>query len=889
MSAPLASLLSQNDALIRSPDLSNGFQIVRQRARVYLDRIAGWAEGQRFRFGYDKPFAVGAVGGTGRLEMTPNSDLDIVLLFPGKVRRDLANNAFYRELRRQTVDTRQFELAHGFSLTPIVCGLDDAGSMQGKDLNAFLDLHPVYDPEGLTGQLRERIRETCDLFAHFLYLHRKWEGVLRRGAERVEFLDRFNIKAEGLRLFLNGAWTLASRDFRHSSEIFPDLEDKTVLAAHGLLLRIRCWQHLRRGAPSPPDHGGNHAEDVMTFDDFLALDELAGEDADETERFEFAARARELLLRARRQVATFGRAVMEHELRIGRPVKGGSPVRFGRAGMFRVEPAGGGPLERSEAAFDLLLNAQRNGVRVDPDELQGAFHQAGCWLARCPAFGRLLMEETGSLARTFDFMAQIDGAMERLFPGYSKFEASLDERVVAGRGSLQPSPVNRHVLEREDAELQAPVRREVGGTRAVIEREKLRYLESMIAAGQSLSLDALRGPFNVNASDIEPAVVAAGLDNTQLAAVRLAIKTKRLPVTAGDLEARADPALCLMKRVSSGLSGIPLDQYFEGWENECGLPPETLDLTRFLVAQRRAFKDAAKFGSNPDEMVREFAGLCGDAGRLRALYVFTHADSLRMAGDAPEIERWFHTRELFWKALRWFEGGDADAASALLEPQGMDEERLRVLRDFGEDFFSGIYAPQILKFGTHLFKLATGGETKPKTRLYWEGPSPVLAVAARDWRGLAACISGEFFSRGISVRQAHLFSAMMHGLALDFFHIDSAGGRLPKDLEWTVERAILERRHLDREDAGRVPPLEGRIELTEREPGTCVLRFECLRDQPGLVYGLTLRACMDLEADVFSLLSEPAGAGARISLVIRLPAHLSLDQARGIVAGWAAV
>ena len=81
---PLAAyrrLIAENDALIKSPDLDNGRAIVRARTAIYAALIGQWAERQKMGAGYDKPFAVVALGGTGRSEVTPCSDLDIALLF----------------------------------------------------------------------------------------------------------------------------------------------------------------------------------------------------------------------------------------------------------------------------------------------------------------------------------------------------------------------------------------------------------------------------------------------------------------------------------------------------------------------------------------------------------------------------------------------------------------------------------------------------------------------------------------------------------------------------------------------------------------------------------------------------------------------------------------
>ena len=71
---PLAAfrqLIAENDALIRSPQLDNGRAIASARSAIYTGAVRAWAAAQQQAFGYDKPFAVVALGGTGRAEMTP--------------------------------------------------------------------------------------------------------------------------------------------------------------------------------------------------------------------------------------------------------------------------------------------------------------------------------------------------------------------------------------------------------------------------------------------------------------------------------------------------------------------------------------------------------------------------------------------------------------------------------------------------------------------------------------------------------------------------------------------------------------------------------------------------------------------------------------------------
>lgn len=266
----------------------------------------------------------------------------------------------------------------------------------------------------------------------------------------------------------------------------------------------------------------------------------------------------------------------------------------------------------------------------------------------------------------------------------------------------------------------------------------------------------------------DTAVNAALLDSDHLAAVKLAHKTKRLPITRHDRAARDDESRPLHERYTSGFSGIPLAEYFTPYVAECEFMPETVKVAEFLVANRRTFKEYAEAGLNDAQLVEEFARLCGDEQRLRALFAFTCADRAEWESDRSEPVRWWNIRELYAKALEAFRPKQDRAGT--LKAAGYGEDELTILRDFGEDLFSGLYRLHAIRFGAHLVRLAGGGgAVGPKAAIIRDGTSTMLAVATRDYRGLAASISGALWQSQVELWQAHLFSAMNHGLALDLF------------------------------------------------------------------------------------------------------------------------
>jgi len=857
----LRHALAGNDAAVRSGALAAGRAIAADRTAIY-DRVVGeWAARLGRETGHDGSFAVVALGGTGRQEVCPCSDLDYAVLLAGEIE----THPLLAEIQRQTLHSSEFERLHGFEFQPYPFDLESVTAFDDlRQLNSFLDMRAIHDPGGLAPRFRTRIAETFDPFEHFLHLRSFWTSQWELAAAKAERLDHFDIKNEGLRLFLAAVWLLGGKDFRHSHEVYATL-DPRVLEAYALLLRVRQVIHLRclndgKRRTQLPD--GRHAEDVLTFGDFVSFGDMLDETADEARRFGFSNEVRARLLAARRKVAVFAKGVIGQELRIGRAVASNSQHAFGAGGLrSATPPPWATDHDKSRTALALLAAAQRYELPIDPCELQGVFQDAGDWLELVPELGDLFYER-GSLAGSFTFLAQLPGAEERLFPGYGRFEASLDERVMTERKSL----------------------------RGALANAKIHALESWVAEGRKRLDEAVSGTRlkDLDREGVSIIIEAAQLDPDPLVAVKLALKTKRLPLTPEDAAARRDPSLPLLERFASGFSEIPLDAYYRSYVESCGLPQELIGLTEFLIRERRTLKRLAEVGMSDADLVKTLADLCGDEQRLRALFVFTHADRAEWESENQEPARWFSIRELYYKAMLGFRPASASGKS-LLEA-GFSEDDLEVLHGFGSNLVGGAYRRHALRFASRLIRLAADPTyDEPKAAVIRDGGSLILGVASRDFRGLAAIITGSLLTEGIGLTQAHLFSSSRNSLALDFFHLGGHPGpdalaELPAHVEDAIRQRVFHPG--DAAAGGGSSENSGERSLEEWRPGLFCLRFATREQKPvgAIIHALVQTVYRDLRGNVHALKANTARGSTFVSVYHSMPAEVSADEARTILA-----
>ena len=208
-------------------------------------------------------------------------------------------------------------------------------------------------------------------------------------------------------------------------------------------------------------------------------------------------------------------------------------------------------------------------------------------------------------------------------------------------------------------------------------------------------------------------------------------------------------------------------------------------LTMSQTAQRRDLSDP--------ELIRWFAELCGDVEKLTALYLLTWADMCSVAPGMWNAWRAGLVHELYRKARAVLSGqGPGRAAreafaEAWTRALGPDEAA-RLLAALPERYFDATPPEDALRHAL-LLRRARHFPIAAVLRRTLEGHAEVH-VAASDAPGLLATWSGVLAAHGLDILSARIASTA-DGYALDVFEVRGRAGRSVERTRWRRARADL--------------------------------------------------------------------------------------------------
>ena len=292
-----------------------------------------------------------------------------------------------------------------------------------------------------------------------------------------------------------------------------------------------------------------------------------------------------------------------------------------------------------------------------------------------------------------------------------------------------------------------------------------------------------------------------------------------------------------------------------------GLNQENTDLVAFLVKHHLTMSNTAQKKDLSDvEVLKEFAALVKTPRNLTALYLLTVADIRGTSPKVWNAWKGKLLEDLYRLTLKYL-GGEAPNHRQMLAEQQAEARRILRLYALSDDVQDKLWAqldvsyflrqgPSDIAWHTrHLYWRVDAEQPIVKARLSPIGEGLELMVYTRDEMDLFARICGYFDSKNLSILDAKIHTTS-HGYALDSFLIqhDSHNEFYRETLsllEAELQDRLIKRQPLEPPVFGRMSrqsrhfPVRPSVDLKPDEKGNQYLLTVSATDRTGLLYSIT--------------------------------------------------
>jgi len=698
-------------------------------------------------------FVVIALGGYGRQELSPQSDIDVMFLYQG--RKDADRAAKLSEAILYLLWDAGFSVGHS------VRSLSECVSIAKEDIisrNSMIDARLLWGSADLFEMLAERLdEEVFDKQKRALID----EQMIERQARYNKFgdaacLQEPNVKetAGGLRDLHELMWVSRSAHGTSSlkalaaNEVLPERDVKAINAAYDFLLRVRNEIHFLT----------NRKSDLLSLD----LQQQVARNlryADTAEQQASELFMRDYYLHARRMhrlcETHLQRAASLQEK--GRQEKKGW---FSRSrSSSRVAPAIGGFVMR-----DGELDVSDVNELLDGNRMMMAFSYAQATGAGLSS----TLQEAMQLAmpnvnRTFRSSAEAAQAFLKML--------RTKGRVAAGLRLMHDLDFLGKFLP-EFARITCLVQHDLYH-RYTVDEHTLRTIEALddLANSRSKTLDRYRNVFN---QIQEPATLHLGL---------------------------------LMHDIGKGLGGGHTEKGIEIAKRVCArlqLEEQMTGDVLFLIQQHLLMSHIAQRRDLSDEkVIRDFAAQVGTVERLNMLCLLTYGD---IHGVGPGM--WNEWKDaLLWelyikaRAVLLPEERDESEAEPLrgriarMLASEVDQDEVRKHFKLLPEDYARFTPPQVIIEHIRLIASLNSRQVKTGWRVNTQTRCTDLHLCARNRRGLFAAVTGALTAQGVNILSVHL-NTRADGFAIDSFKVrDSAGEPINDPVRWeqiddAIKRAL---------------------------------------------------------------------------------------------------
>ncbi len=291
-----------------------------------------------------------------------------------------------------------------------------------------------------------------------------------------------------------------------------------------------------------------------------------------------------------------------------------------------------------------------------------------------------------------------------------------------------------------------------------------------------------------------------------------------------------------------------------------GLDREDRDLVVWLVEHHLLMSAVAQKQDISDpETIRRFAETVQTERRLNALYLLTHADIRGTSPKVWNGWRAKLLEDLFYATQRLLRGATPQQAVGLDDRQEDARRLLRYhgLRQGVEDelwrqldqvYFMRNSAEEIAWHTRTLCYRSSSDEPVVKARVPEEDQGLQVMVYARDQKDLFVRLTGFFGKLGFSILDAKI-QTTRHGYALDSFMLQDPGNQAQyRDIVTLIEHELTERLRsnapTDRPGAGRLSrqvkhfPITPVVRIRPDESATHYILSLTAADRPGLLFSV---------------------------------------------------
>lgn len=717
----------------------SGSQIVAARSLIVdlvIQRIARTAAEELQHDGAKVPFAVIALGGYGRVELAPHSDIDVMFMHQG--RKEAAAAALLSEKMLYLLWDMGFSVGHSNR------SMSECLAQAKEDTitrNSLIDARLLWGSETLFEQLTERLDD--EIFSNSRGQQQALLGQIL--ADRTGRYEKFgnvpclqepNVKetAGGLRDLHTLLWATrvahgkANLIDLAADGVVPERDAKAITAAYDFLLRVRNEMHFATARHT----------DVLTLDLQHQVARSFGY-TDSAEAQASESFMRDYYLHARRLhrlcEAHLQRAASKQEKKRW----------FSRA---RTMPAQGGFVMR-----DGVLDVEKPETELDGSRMLLAFSYAQATGAPFSVnLQELVQANLAGVNKTFRTSVEVAQTFLKLLR--AKGRAAVGLRLmheVGFLGKYLPEFGRVTCLVQHDLY-----------HRFTVDEHTLRTIEVLdeLANSRNKQLERYRALYH-EISD--PAILHMGL---------------------------------LMHDIGKGLGGGHTEKGIKIAERVCErlqLDAQVAEQIVFLVRQHLLMAHIAQRRDLSDEkIIRDFAAQIGTLDRLNMLTLLTYGD---INGVGPGVwSEWKDTLlwELYSKArtLLLPEPEHDETAERLRERivrmLASEVDYAEVQQHFAmlpEDY-ARFTAPQVIIEHIRLAHALNSRQVKTSWRVNAQSKCTDLHVCARNRRGLFANLAGALTAQGVNILSVSL-NTRTDGLAVDSFKVcDTVGEPLADPQRW---------------------------------------------------------------------------------------------------------